>query len=73
MRISAPDLNHYNYLYYYFYQSGQRHAGHRAHQLDRLAVVDVTVSHSELLSFGLLIVHWNANKRSNQSCNLLLP
>lgn len=32
------------------YQSGQRHARNGADQLDRLAVVDVTVPHSELLS-----------------------
>lgn len=39
------------------YQSGQRHAGDRADQLDSLAVVDVTVPHSELLSLRLLVVH----------------
>lgn len=33
------------------YQSGQSHAGDGADQLDRLTIVDVTVSHSELFSF----------------------
>lgn len=40
------------------YQSGQGHAGDGADQFDRLAVVDVTVSHSELFSFRLLVIHW---------------
>ncbi len=42
----------------FFYQSGQGHAGDRANQLNRLAVVDVTVSHSELFSFWLFVIHW---------------
>lgn len=33
------------------YQSGQGHSRDRTDQFDRLAIVDVTVSHSELLSF----------------------
>lgn len=33
------------------YQSGQGHSRDRADQFDCLTIVDVTVSHSELLSF----------------------
>lgn len=50
------------------YQSGQSHAGDGADQLDRLTIVDVTVSHSELFSFWLLVVHWEEETTSKNVC-----
>lgn len=39
------------------YQSGQGHASNRTDQFNCLAVVNIAVSHSKLLSFRLFIIH----------------
>ena len=39
------------------YQSRQGHASDRTDQFNRLAVVNIAISHSKLLPFRLLIIH----------------
>jgi hypothetical protein len=50
------------------YQSRQRHASHRAHQFDRLTIVDVAVPDRKLLSFRLLIIHCTKADRNSCFC-----
>lgn len=59
LNTQVVDQLYVSFLWYAssLYQSGQGHSCDRADQFDCLAIVDVAISHSELLSFRLLVIH----------------
>ena len=65
--LAHPTLTHTD-TQIHTYQSRQRHAGHRAHQFDRLTIVDVAVPNCKLLPFRLLIIHCTKAHRKTCFC-----
>lgn len=54
------------------YQSGQGHPSNRTDKFNCLAIVNIAVSYSKLLSFRLIIVHWmNTGYNNYANCFFL--